>query len=65
MRAMCDPRYIGSSWYLYEYEALQVTGILSREVFRLHGSLEYIDGDRDNIFSSVVWQGSNKLACHS
>jgi hypothetical protein len=48
----------GNFGYLYEYEAPQVTGILSREVFRLHGLLDYIDGDQDSIFPSTVWQGA-------
>jgi hypothetical protein len=39
-----------------------VTGLLSREVFRLHGLLEYIDGDRDSKLLGVVWQELNKLA---
>jgi hypothetical protein len=59
MMAMCDSPLAGHSGYLYEYEAPQVTGLLSREVFRIHGLLEYIDGDRDSIFSGAVWQEQN------
>jgi len=40
-----------------------VIGILSREVFRLHGSLEYIDDDQDRIFHSAVGKGLNILEC--
>jgi hypothetical protein len=38
-----------------------VTGLLSREVFRLHGLLEYIDGDLDSRLPGAVWQEPNKL----
>jgi len=61
MRAMCDSPLEGTYGYLYEYEALQVTGLLSREVFRLHGLLEYIDDDRGSKFSGIVWQEPNKV----
>jgi hypothetical protein len=64
MRAMCDSPLTGNFGYLYEYEAPQVTGILSREVFRLHGLLEYIDGDRDSIFPGAVWQGAEHISRH-
>jgi hypothetical protein len=37
-----------------------VTRLLSREVFRLHRLLGYIDDDRDSIFPSAVWQEPNK-----
>jgi len=43
------------------YDSLQVTGLLSREVFRLHEVLEYIDSDPDNRLPSAVWQEPNKL----
>jgi hypothetical protein len=60
MRAMCDPPSTGNFGYSYEYEAPQVTGILSREVFRLHRLLGYIDDDRDSRFPGAVWQEPNR-----
>jgi hypothetical protein len=64
MRAMCDSPLAGNFGYLYEYEAPQVTGILSREVFRLHRLLEYIDGDRDSIFSRCSLAGAKHISRH-
>jgi hypothetical protein len=63
MRVMCDSPLTWSFDYLYEYEALHVIRILSREVFRLHGSLEYIDDDQDRIFHSAFGKGLNILEC--
>jgi hypothetical protein len=37
------------------YDSSQVTGLLSKEVFRLHGLLEYIDSDLDSRLPGVVW----------
>jgi hypothetical protein len=45
MRVICDSPLAGNSKYSHEYEAPQVTWILSREVFRLHRLLRYIDDD--------------------
>jgi hypothetical protein len=43
------------------YDSPQVTWIISKEVFRLHGLLEYIYGDRDNIFLDEFWWELKKL----
>jgi len=44
-RAMCDSPLVGNYGHLYEYEAFQLTWLLSMEVFRIHGLLEYIESD--------------------
>jgi len=59
---MYDQPSIGNFGYSYEYEAPQVIGILSREVFKLHKLLEYINDDRDNIFLGTIWQELNRSA---
>jgi hypothetical protein len=55
MRARYDSLLTG-------HEAPQVPGLLSREVFRLHELLEYIDDDRDSGLPGAVWQKLNILA---
>jgi hypothetical protein len=42
-----------------EYGVSQLAEWFFREVFRLHGLREYIDGDRDRKFLSAVWQEPN------
>jgi hypothetical protein len=37
-----------------------VIGIISKEVFRLHKLLGYIDDDRDRKFPGAVWQKPNR-----
>jgi hypothetical protein len=65
MRAMCDPPSTGNFGYSYEYEAPQVTGILSREVFRLHILLRYIDDDRDRYFLVQFGRSRTDQQAHS
>jgi hypothetical protein len=60
MSAICDSPLAGNYGYSHEYEAPQVTWILSREVFRIQGLLRYIDGDRDNIFLGAIWKEPNR-----
>jgi len=60
MQAMCDSPLIGNFGYLHEYEAVQVTWILSREVFKIHKLLRYMDSDRDTRFLGVVWKDLNR-----
>ena len=55
MRAMYDSILTGNYRYLYEYESLQVTGLLSREAFRLHEFLKYSYNDQGSIFFGAVW----------
>jgi hypothetical protein len=61
MRAMCDTHLAGHSRYSYEYEAPQVAQLLSREVFRLHVLLEYIERDKDRKFLGASWQELKRL----
>jgi hypothetical protein len=59
--AMCDSPLAGHFGSSHEYEAPKVTWILSREVFRLHRLLGYIDDDRDSRFPRAVWQETNRF----
>jgi hypothetical protein len=60
MKVVCDSPLAGNSGYSREYEAPQVTWILSREMFRLHIFLRYMEGDRDSIFLGAFWQDPNR-----
>jgi hypothetical protein len=60
MRAMYDSPLAVHCGYSYEYEALQVTWIISKEVFRLHRLLGYTNHDQDRRFSDAFWQELNK-----
>jgi hypothetical protein len=55
MRDMCGSPLARNFGNSYEYGTPQETSLLFREVFRLHGLLEYIDGDWDNKFLGTIW----------